>query len=82
MPATNETMRRTMTKSDFDKWDVGDRYELKRMLGRGSYGEVAQAIDLHAMASRPGGGSKDQTIVPHHSAYVADSRNQPLMHVP
>lgn len=64
-------MRRTMTKSDFDKWDVGDRYELKRMLGRGSYGEVAQAIDLHAMASRPGGGSKDQTIVPHHSAYVA-----------
>lgn len=33
---------------DFSDWAVGDRYELVRMLGRGSYGEVAQAIDLHA----------------------------------
>jgi hypothetical protein len=31
---------------DFSEWAVGDRYELVRMLGRGSYGEVAQAIDL------------------------------------
>jgi hypothetical protein len=30
---------------DFSKWSVGDRYELVRILGRGSYGEVAQAID-------------------------------------
>lgn len=33
---------------DFSEWAVGDRYELVRMLGRGSYGEVAQAIDLSA----------------------------------
>jgi Protein kinase domain len=31
---------------DFSEWAVGDRYELLRMLGRGSYGAVAQAIDL------------------------------------
>jgi hypothetical protein len=30
---------------DFSNWSVGDRYELVRILGRGSYGEVAQAID-------------------------------------
>lgn len=31
---------------DFSDWAVGERYELVRILGRGSYGEVAQAIDL------------------------------------
>ena len=28
---------------DFSEWAVGDRYQLLRILGRGSYGEVAQA---------------------------------------
>jgi len=32
-------------QDDFSDWAVGDRYELVRILGRGSYGEVAQAID-------------------------------------
>jgi mitogen-activated protein kinase 1/3 len=32
---------------DFDSWKVGPQYELMRILGRGSYGEVAQAKDLH-----------------------------------
>ena len=33
--------------NDFSEWAVGDRYKLLRMLGRGSYGEVAQAVDLY-----------------------------------
>jgi hypothetical protein len=32
---------------DFTKWEVGQRYQMLRILGRGSYGEVAQARDLH-----------------------------------
>ena len=31
---------------EFEDWAVGDRYEMVRILGRGSYGEVAQAKDL------------------------------------
>jgi len=34
-----------LPKDDFADWNVSDRYELVRILGRGSYGEVAQAID-------------------------------------
>lgn len=33
---------------DFSDWEVGGRYKLMRVLGRGSYGVVAQALDLHA----------------------------------
>lgn len=33
---------------DFSEWAVGDRYEMIRILGRGSYGEVAQAVDKYA----------------------------------
>jgi serine/threonine protein kinase len=32
--------------SNFDTWSVGHRYKLCRLLGRGSYGVVAEAIDL------------------------------------
>lgn len=64
-------------KSDFDLWDVGDRYELKRILGRGSYGEVAQAVDKHAVAWQERAMSQAQQSQPNpafqnrNSTYVA-----------
>lgn len=29
----------------FTSWEVGDRYYVERILGKGSYGQVALAID-------------------------------------
>lgn len=39
--------RQYQLSNDFDSWKVGPRYELMRILGKGSYGEVAQAKDLY-----------------------------------
>lgn len=49
-PSATRPSKSTMTvlPDDFSDWAVGDRYKLIRMLGRGSYGEVAQALDLYA----------------------------------
>jgi serine/threonine protein kinase len=33
-------------ENDFSEWAVGERYQVLRMLGRGSYGQVAQAKDI------------------------------------
>jgi Protein kinase domain len=37
----------TAQSNDFTEWAVGDRYQMLRMLGQGSYGQVAQAVDLY-----------------------------------
>jgi len=42
---------KSLLPEDFSDWAVGDRYEMVRILGRGSYGEVAQAKDK--WAARP-----------------------------
>lgn len=45
----------TILSDNFDSWKVGTRYELIRILGRGSYGEVAQARDIEASKNlKPG----------------------------
>ncbi|KAG7371748.1 protein kinase domain containing protein [Nitzschia inconspicua] len=38
---------RVVQSNDFTEWAVGNRYQMLRMLGQGSYGQVAQALDLH-----------------------------------
>ncbi len=73
-PAAGKRPPTLAKKTDFDKWDVGNRYELKRILGRGSYGEVAQAVDLHAAALQKMNPelSQSQQHYPHrNSTYVA-----------
>jgi hypothetical protein len=41
----NRSASQDFGEEDFSGWNVGDRYEMIRILGRGSYGEVAQAQD-------------------------------------
>ena len=38
--------QKNLSESAFESWAVGDRYKICRLLGKGSYGIVAEAIDL------------------------------------
>ena len=38
----------------FGEWEIGCRYELVKILGKGSYGKVAEATDLYVMNSSIG----------------------------
>ena len=33
-------------KYNFDEWDIDGEYKFEKILGQGSYGEVAQAVQL------------------------------------
>lgn len=46
--ANDSSKQNATVADDFSEWAVGDRYQMMRLLGRGSYGEVAQALDLSA----------------------------------
>lgn len=52
--AKPSTMATAPLPDDFSDWTVGERYKLVRILGRGSYGEVAQAIDVTKTAQGHG----------------------------
>ena len=69
---------RELLSDDFTEWAVGDRYQLERMLGRGSYGEVAQAIDLQRSGGTVTGDQPDASATTGGNAqyYVAIKRIQ------
>lgn len=39
------------TSAQFSSWEVGTKYTVQRVLGKGSYGQVALAIDRSYSAS-------------------------------
>ena len=38
-------MDKKLSSKNFTDWEAGDRYELIKVVGSGSYGSVAEAID-------------------------------------
>jgi hypothetical protein len=45
-PSMNEQPSNRFQRGSLAEWQVGERYQLVRILGHGSYGEVAEALDL------------------------------------
>jgi len=42
-PSKREGVKLGSKKSDFKGWEVGNNYRCEKILGQGSYGQVAQA---------------------------------------
>jgi len=67
-PRPKKRPRKTHTE-DFTTWEVRKRYQLMRILGRGSYGEVAQAKDVTYRPAAP----SPTNFPPGHPAHVHDA---------
>mmetsp|Transcript_8763 Transcript_8763/g.12540 ORF Transcript_8763/g.12540 Transcript_8763/m.12540 type:complete len:779 (-) Transcript_8763:565-2901(-) len=67
-PNKPPTATQNTATDEFEDWKVGPKYELIRILGRGSYGEVAQARVVFSSSS------SSTTTTPTSSAFVAIKR--------
>ena len=44
-PSAKSSQSKYQNVGKFDSWEVGTRYNVTELLGKGSYGQVAKALD-------------------------------------